>query len=60
MLAGVVIPCWGWVLLLLVVLFLLWTLYLSWPSLDGTGRLMRVTVIVLAAAITITQAIPRS
>jgi hypothetical protein len=60
MLAGVVIPGWGWILLLLVLLFLLWTLYLSWPALDGTGRLMRTTVIVLMAAITVTQAIPRT
>jgi hypothetical protein len=43
-----------------VVLFLIWTFYLSWPALDGTNKLMRGTVILLAAAITVTQAIPRS
>ena len=60
MVAGILIPTWGWVLLLVVVLFLAWTLYLAWPALDSTGRLMRGTVILLALAITITQAFPRS
>jgi hypothetical protein len=60
MVAGILVPTWGWVLLLVVVLFLAWTLYLAWPAIDTTGRLMRGTVIVLALAITITQAFPRS
>jgi len=60
MLAGIFVPVWGWVLLLVVVAFLLWTLYLAWPGLDGTNRLMRGTVILLALAITITQAFPRT
>lgn len=60
MLAGIFVPTWGWVLLLVVVLFLLWTLYLSWPALDGTGRIMRLAVILLAVAITVTQAFPRT
>jgi hypothetical protein len=59
MLAGVFVPGWGWLLLLLVVLFLVWTLYLSWPVLDRTNRIMRATVILFATGITITQAIPR-
>ena len=60
MVAGILVPGWGWLLLLVVVLFLGWTFYLSWPALDGVNRLMRGTVIVLAVAITVTQAIPRS
>ena len=59
MVAGILVPGWGWVLLLVVVLFLVWTFYLSWPALDGVNKLMRGTVIVLAIAITITQAIPK-
>jgi hypothetical protein len=59
MVAGVLVPGWGWFLILLVVLFLGWTLYLSWPALDPTNRLMRLTVILLALAITVTQAVPR-
>jgi hypothetical protein len=60
MVAGILVPGWGWVLLLVVVLFLVWTFYLSWPALDGVNKLMRGTVIVLAIAITITHAIPKS
>ena len=60
MLAGIFVPTWGWILLVVVVVFLLWTLYLAWPALDATGRLMRSTVILLAVAITVTQAFPRS
>jgi len=43
----------------LVVLFLLWTLYLAWPVLQPVPRLMRATIILMAVAITITQAFPR-
>ncbi len=60
MVAGVFVPGWGWIFLLLVVLFLLWTLFLSWPVLDGTARLMRGTIVLMALAITIVQAVPRS
>ena len=60
MLAGLFVPGWGWVLLLLVVLFLLWTLYLAWPAMDSTQRLMRLTIVLIAVAITITQAFPRT
>jgi hypothetical protein len=60
MVAGILVGGWGWVLLLVVVLFLVWTFYLSWPALDGTNKLMRGTVIALAIAITVTQAIPKS
>ena len=59
MVGGVLIPGWGWLLTAVVVLFLLWTLYLGWPQLDGTQRLMRTTVVMLALAIGLTQAFPR-
>ncbi len=60
MVAGLFVPGWGWVLLLLVTLFLVWTLYLAWPAMDGTQRMMRFTVVLIALAITVTQAFPRA
>jgi hypothetical protein len=57
---GILIPGWGWVLTALVALFLAWMLYLGWPRLTGVERLMRVAVILLAAAIAVTQAVPRT
>lgn len=59
MVAGALIPGWGWLLLALVTLFLVWLLVLGWPRLTSQERLMRVAVVALALAITITQAIPR-
>lgn len=59
MVAGVLIPGWGWVLLLPVVLFLVWTLYLAWPALAPSARAGRFAVVLMAVAITIVQAIPR-
>lgn len=58
MVAGILVPGWGWLLLLVVVLFLAWTLYLSWPALDGVNKLMRAAVIAIAIAIAVTQAVP--
>jgi hypothetical protein len=57
---GILIPGWGWVLTALVALFLAWMLFLGWPRLTGVERLMRAAVVLLAVAITVTQAIPRS
>ncbi len=57
--AGILVPGWGWVLTLAVVVFLGWMLYLAWPRLTGTERLMRFAVVVLALAIALTQAFPR-
>ena len=59
MIAGIVIPGWGWVLLAVVTLFLVWLLLLGWPRLTGPERLMRVAVVAIALAITLTQAFPR-
>jgi hypothetical protein len=58
MVAGILLPGWGWVLLLLVVLFLGWIAYLTWPGLDTTNRIMRGTIILFAAAITLIRAFP--
>ena len=57
--AGVLIPGWGWVLIALVVVLLTWILLLAWPRLTAAERLMRVAVVALMAAVTITQAAPR-
>jgi len=48
------------VLLGLVTVFLAWMLYLSWPRLLGPERLMRLAVLAMAVAMTVTQAFPRS
>ena len=57
--AGLLIPGWGWVLIVLVVLLLAWIGALAWPRLSMTERMMRVAVVVMMAAIAITQAVPR-
>lgn len=57
--AGVLVPGWGWVLVGLVVLLLLWILLLAWPRLSAPERLMRSAVVALLLAITVTQALPR-
>ena len=57
---GILIQGWGWVLTALVALFLAWMLFLGWPRLTGVERLMRAAVVLLAVAITVTQAVPRS
>lgn len=59
MVAGALIPGWGWVLLAVVTLFLTWLLVLGWPRLTTPERLMRIAVVAIALAITITQALPR-
>ncbi len=59
MVAGALIPGWGWVLLALVTLFLTWLLVLGWPRLTAQERLMRIAVVAIAVAITVTQAVPR-
>jgi hypothetical membrane protein len=60
MLAGIFVPGWGWLFLLVVVAFLAWTLYLAWPALDVGARAGRVAVLLIAIAITVTQAMPRT
>jgi hypothetical protein len=59
MVAGALVPGWGWVLLALVTVFLAWLLVIGWPRLTSQERLMRLAVVALALAITVTQALPR-
>lgn len=40
--------------------FVAWLLYLSWPRLTSSERLMRSAVLLLAVAIAVTQAFPRT
>ena len=49
----------GWVLVGLALAFILWLLYLSWPRLTTVERLMRATVLLLFAVVTVTQLVPR-
>ena len=60
MVAGIFVPGWGWVFLAVVDVFLAWTLYLAWPALDLAARAGRVAVLLIAVAITVTQAMPRT
>jgi hypothetical protein len=59
MVAGILVPGWGWLFLLPVVAFLVWTLYLGWPALEPSARLGRIAVVLMAVAIAVTQAVPR-
>lgn len=58
MVAGIAIPGWGWILVAVVTLFLLWLLLLGWPRLTAPERLMRLAVVAIAFAVTVTQAFP--
>lgn len=60
MVAGVVIPSVGWVLIAVVAVFLVWLLYLGWPRLSAVDRLMRIAVIALVVVAAITRANPRT
>ena len=57
--AGVLVPGWGWVLLAVVALFLVWVLYLAWPGMSPPERLLRIAVLAILVAVTLTQAVPR-
>lgn len=48
----------GVALLVVPTLFLTWLLYLTWPRLSTSERAMRLAVLALVLAITITQAVP--
>ncbi len=49
----------GGLLLLIPILFLSWLLYLTWPHLRRSERLLRVAVLLLVLGIAVTQIIPR-
>jgi hypothetical protein len=58
--AGVFLgPPAGFVLMALATVFVAWVLYLSWPRLTGTERIMRSAVLLLAAAMTASRLFPR-
>jgi hypothetical protein len=59
MVAGLLIPTWGWVFLAVVLLFLSWMLYLGWPRLTLPERMFRVAVLTIATAVTLTQVFPQ-
>ncbi len=50
----------GFVLMGLAALFVAWVLYLSWPVLNGSERIMRVAVLLLAVTLAVVQLFPRS
>ena len=60
MVAGVLIPTYGWVLIAFVAVFLTWLLYLGWPRLTAVDRLMRFAVIAIVVVAAITRANPRT
>ncbi|MGL4177107.1 MAG: DUF6703 family protein [Dermatophilaceae bacterium] len=57
---GLLVPGWGWVLLAVVSAVLLWFLVLAWPRLTLAERMMRIAVVAMMLAITVTQAVPRA
>jgi O-antigen ligase len=50
----------GFVLMGLAALFVGWVLYLSWPLLNRSERIMRVAVLLLAIALAVVQLSPRN
>ena len=58
--AGILLPSPGWLLIGIVVLSLAWVLALAWPRLRFVEQLMRLAVIGLMIAVMLTQAFPRT
>jgi len=59
--AGVVISgSTGFVLMAVAAAFVGWVLYLSWPRLTGSERIMRLAVLLLAVAMAVVQLFPRT
>ena len=50
----------GFALVGLAALFVAWVLYLSWPVLNGSERIMRLAVLLLAVALAIVQLFPHA
>jgi hypothetical protein len=44
----------------IVAVFVAWLMYLSWPKLSGVERLGRAAVLLLAVALVVVQAFPRT
>ncbi len=49
----------GFVLMILGAAFVGWVLFLSWPRLTGSERIMRLAVFLLALALAVVQLFPR-
>jgi hypothetical protein len=49
----------GFVLMILGAAFVGWVLFLSWPRLSGSERIMRFAVLLLALALAVVQLFPR-
>jgi hypothetical protein len=49
----------GFVLMGVAAAFVGWVLYLSWPRLTGSERIMRLAVLLLAVAMAVIQLFPR-
>jgi hypothetical protein len=49
----------GFVLMGVAAAFVGWVLYLSWPRLTGSERIMRLAVLLLAVAMAVVQLFPR-
>ena len=49
----------GFALMGLAALFVGWILYLSWPRLSSSERIMRLAVLLLAVALAVVQLFPR-
>ncbi|MGL5865627.1 MAG: DUF6703 family protein [Dermatophilaceae bacterium] len=58
--AGLLVPAWGWVFLAAVSAVLLWFLVLAWPRLTVAERMMRSAVVTMMVAITVTHIVPRA
>ena len=50
----------GFVLMALAAMFVAWILYLSWPGLSTSERIMRFAVLLLAVAMAVVQLFPRN
>jgi len=50
----------GFVLMGVAAIFVAWVLYLSWPRLSGSERIMRLAVLLLAVAMAVVQLFPRN
>jgi hypothetical protein len=49
----------GFVLMALAVIFVAWVLYLSWPALSSSERIMRLAVLLIAVVLAVVQLFPR-
>ena len=58
--AGIFLPAPGWILIGIAALLLAWILALAWPRLTVAEKLMRLAVVAIIVAITVTEAFPRT